>query len=79
MLTFDLLQVNIYWGILNLMPIYPLDGGQVARELFIANDHDGARKALQLSLATAVVLAVLCFVQSSINSTWRSCSATWDT
>lgn len=58
-LVFDLLQVNIYWGILNLMPIYPLDGGQVARELFIANSNDGARQALQLSIATAIVLAVL--------------------
>lgn len=58
-----LLEVNIYWGILNLMPIYPLDGGQVARELFVANSHDGGRKALQLSLATAVVLAALCLVR----------------
>ena len=30
----DLLQVNILWGLMNLLPIYPLDGGQIARELF---------------------------------------------
>lgn len=29
----DLLWINLVWGILNLMPIYPLDGGQVAREV----------------------------------------------
>lgn len=58
-LVFDLLQVNIYWGILNLLPIYPLDGGQVARELFIANSRDGVRQSLQLSLAAAAVLAFL--------------------
>jgi Zn-dependent protease len=61
--VFDLLQVNIYWGILNLMPIYPLDGGQVARELFISNSRDGVRKSLQLSLAAAAVLAVLSFIR----------------
>ena len=58
-LVFQLLEVNIYWGILNLMPIYPLDGGQVARELLIAKSHDGVRQSLQLSLATAAVLAAL--------------------
>jgi stage IV sporulation protein FB len=62
-LVFDLLQVNIYWGILNLMPIYPLDGGQVARELFISNSRDGVRQSLQLSLAAAAVLAVLSFIR----------------
>ena len=54
-----LLMVNIYWGILNLMPIYPLDGGKVSRELFLANTTDGVRKSLQLSIATGVVLAVV--------------------
>ncbi|MEM8864906.1 MAG: site-2 protease family protein [Planctomycetota bacterium] len=29
-----MLLINIFWGIFNLLPIYPLDGGQVARELF---------------------------------------------
>lgn len=29
----DLLFINLVWGILNLMPIYPLDGGQVMREV----------------------------------------------
>lgn len=61
--VFDLLQVNIYWGILNLMPIYPLDGGQVARELFIANSRDGVRQSLQLSFATACIIAVLSIVR----------------
>ena len=30
----DMLWVNIYWGLVNLLPVYPLDGGQIARELF---------------------------------------------
>ena len=62
-LIVTLLHINIYWGILNLMPIYPLDGGQVARELFISNTNDGLRMSLQLSIVTAIVLAVLAFTR----------------
>src|SRR5262249_20445826 len=29
-----LLYVNIFWGLVNLLPIYPLDGGRIAREVF---------------------------------------------
>ena len=34
-MTYDLLSVNIYWALLNLVPIYPLDGGQISREMFL--------------------------------------------
>ena len=37
------LLVNIFWGILNLLPVYPLDGGQVARELFTSGTLSRAR------------------------------------
>ena len=63
LLVSDLLYVNICWGILNLLPIYPLDGGQVARELMMANIRDGLRMSLQLSLATAAVIAILAVVR----------------
>lgn len=54
-----LLQVNIFWGIINLLPIYPLDGGKVSRELFLLNDYrDGVRKSLILSIAAAAAIAV---------------------
>ena len=62
MLIYQLMTVNIYWSILNLMPVYPLDGGQVARELLIANTNDGLRMSLQLSVATAVALAVFALI-----------------
>ncbi len=55
-LVWFLLQVNIYWGLLNLLPIYPLDGGQVSRELFLANSNDGVRRSLVLSFITAAML-----------------------
>jgi hypothetical protein len=42
------------------MPLYPLDGGQIARELFLrANPHDGIRQSLILSIITGACLAVV--------------------
>ena len=54
----DLLQVNILWGLVNLLPIYPLDGGQIARELFsLRNPRQGVVQSLQLSAGAAVLVA----------------------
>ncbi len=58
----NFLWVNIFWGLINLMPIYPLDGGNVARHLFIRSDPwGGLRKSLWLSIITGGVLAVVGF------------------
>lgn len=55
-----LLFVTVAYGILNLMPIYPLDGGQIARELFLmVMPRDGIRHSLILSMLTAAAIAVL--------------------
>jgi Zn-dependent protease len=55
----DILQVNIMWGLINLLPVYPLDGGQIARELFnLQNPRGGTVLALQISAATAILVAV---------------------
>lgn len=60
----NILAISIFWGILNLLPVFPLDGGQIARELFsLANPRDGVRQSLILSMVTAVALAVVAFVQ----------------
>ena len=48
-----LIYVNVLWGIFNLLPILPLDGGHVAADLF------GLRNAQYLSLAGAVALGLL--------------------
>src|SRR3954447_22835353 len=51
----DLLQVNIMWGLVNLLPVYPLDGGQIAREVFtLGNPRAGIVQSLQLSAGVAV-------------------------
>jgi membrane-associated protease RseP (regulator of RpoE activity) len=58
-LTFDVLYICTFWGLVNLLPVYPLDGGQVARNLFMAKDpFKGINNSLWLSLATATTVAV---------------------
>ena len=40
----SLLFVSVTWGLVNLLPIYPLDGGQISREACLAiNARDGVR------------------------------------
>jgi stage IV sporulation protein FB len=59
-LFYFLLQLNIVWGLVNLLPVYPLDGGQIARELLSMRDsRRGVRQSLVLSIATGAIVAVL--------------------
>lgn len=54
-----LILVNIVWGIFNLLPVYPLDGGQVSSELCEARwPGRGLRIALQISVWVAVAITV---------------------
>lgn len=56
----QLLYVNIYWGLVNLLPIYPLDGGQIARAIFVNRlPGNGLRLSLQTSFLAAVALAII--------------------
>lgn len=55
-----LLWVNIFWGYINLMPVYPLDGGNVARYLLLqADPWNGIRRSLWVSVVTGAIIAVL--------------------
>jgi membrane-associated protease RseP (regulator of RpoE activity) len=59
----DLLQVNILWGLLNLLPIYPLDGGQIARELFtLGKPREGIVRSLQISVGTAALVSAYALI-----------------
>lgn len=51
----DLIWINIFWGVVNLLPLLPLDGGHVAEGLF------GERIARYLSLACAGAIGVYGF------------------
>ncbi len=55
----SLLWVSVMWGAFNLLPVYPLDGGQIARYALIQFDpYEGARKALWLSVGAGGVMAL---------------------
>ncbi len=55
----DLLEVNLFWGLLNLLPIWPLDGGQISLNfLSWLNPVRGAYYAHGISFLCAALLAV---------------------
>lgn len=58
-MAYALLSPSVMWALLNLMPVYPLDGGQIAREVFLRfRPANGVRNSLILSVVTGVCLAV---------------------
>ncbi len=54
------LVINFWWGLLNLLPIHPLDGGQIAMELLPSR-----RRALQVGLVVGVAVAILFFLSGA--------------
>ncbi|HZN37146.1 MAG TPA: site-2 protease family protein, partial [Pirellulaceae bacterium] len=53
LLVHDLLFINIFWAIMNLLPVLPLDGGQIALQVFMQHDPwQGTIRALWLSVIT---------------------------
>ncbi len=61
----SLISASIWWALLNLLPIYPLDGGQIAREIFtLSNPREGIRFSLVLSIIAAGSVAVWGFMNN---------------
>ena len=55
--------INFFWGFVNLLPVFPLDGGNVARYTLIQTDPiNGLRNSLWLSVITAAIIAIAGFV-----------------
>jgi membrane-associated protease RseP (regulator of RpoE activity) len=55
----DLLYVNFFWGLVNLLPVFPLDGGHAARAIFERRDHyNGKRTAYLVSAITGGMLVL---------------------
>jgi Zn-dependent protease len=58
----SLLWVNLFWGIINLLPVYPLDGGNVARNTLLQVDPvNGVRKSLWVSVIAGALIALVAF------------------
>jgi stage IV sporulation protein FB len=57
----QLKYINLFWGLLNLIPIYPLDGGQIMSELLTARSPwNGLDITLKISMGLAFGIAVAC-------------------
>ena len=57
---FGFIQIGLFWALMNLVPVYPLDGGQIARELFVlSGTSNGVVKSLKLSVASGVVVGLV--------------------
>jgi membrane-associated protease RseP (regulator of RpoE activity) len=58
----DLYLINVWWGIMNLFPIWPLDGGQITMVgLSMLNRRKGRRWGHVVSLLCAAGLALFMF------------------
>lgn len=51
-------DISLFWAVLNLLPIIPLDGGHVASALFGSSNR---LSALKLSLGCAVIMTFIAF------------------
>jgi Zn-dependent protease len=55
----QLIFINLYWAIFNLLPVWPLDGGQVCSEVCMHfNPRTGLQTSLRISIGTAVAICV---------------------
>jgi len=66
-LVFQALQVNIFWGLINLLPVLPLDGGQITRELLTLYSRGAVnRQALIVSMYTAGGVAIAAILKNEV-------------
>lgn len=60
LMVLNLLWINVMWGAVNLLPIYPLDGGQISRELcMLGQPRKGIMLSLQISIVAAAAMAIV--------------------
>jgi Zn-dependent protease len=63
----DVLWINFFWGLVNLLPVYPLDGGQAARVLFEQKDpYRGRRTSLLFSTGVAAAITLVGIASQSL-------------
>jgi Zn-dependent protease len=61
----DMIVINLFWGIINLLPIWPLDGGQISRDLFDwLLPSNGIRVALGVSTVVAGLIAFIALLNT---------------
>jgi Zn-dependent protease len=62
----NLVWINLLWTLVNLLPIWPLDGGQACQTILSVVDRkNGVRRSHVIALITAGILAVIVGVRTS--------------
>jgi stage IV sporulation protein FB len=58
-----LLHVNLFWPIMNLLPVLPLDGGQIALQVLLQQDPwGGTQRALWMSVIVGGAVAAFSLI-----------------
>ena len=77
----NLVFVNLAWGLVNLLPVFPLDGGQVAQEVCGAlSPRNGVRVALEISVGVAGLVclySLACEFEGRRGGGWLSDLPDW--
>jgi Zn-dependent protease len=56
------IYTSVFWAILNLIPVLPMDGGRIAQELIAMNRFtDGRRETIILGIVVAIMVAIMGF------------------
>ena len=65
--VYGFIWICVFWGAINLAPVYPLDGGQIATALGAQiSPRNGVRNALLLSILSGAGLAYFFFLQKNV-------------
>lgn len=66
-----LMFMNLFWSVMNLLPVFPLDGGLISRELFMgAMGQRGLYYSLGLSFLAAGIVAFYSFLKQAREDLW---------
>lgn len=54
--------INLYWGLINLLPVLPLDGGRICSEfLHVRTSVQGQRRTFQIGMIVGALVALMFF------------------
>ncbi|MDC0273986.1 MAG: site-2 protease family protein [Planctomycetaceae bacterium] len=63
---FQMKFVNLWWGLVNLLPVYPLDGGQVAQQICQRLDpYRGLANTFKLGIIVGVGVAIVAWQKTN--------------